>query len=84
MHPLWGIDKREASRIFGTFDSFIELFRSHEKTKFAYAYAETGLPLHIREDWAQNLRDHMVSTEDFQEELNRLLEIQDRLMNMEA
>lgn len=76
-------EENEQKRIYDTFDGTISLLQSHPTTQFGYLYASSGLPIHIAVEPAQELKQHMTSVEDFEEELGRRNYIQDRFDNME-
>lgn len=76
------VDKEEPRKIINTFEETINLFKSHSNTQYAYLYAQSGLPIHIEEGAINELKKHMDSLINFEEELHRRNEYQDALDNM--
>jgi hypothetical protein len=76
-------EENEQKRIFNTFEDTIALLKSHPTTQFGYLYARSGLPIHIAAAPVQELKQHMTSVEQFEEELVKRSEIQDQIDNMD-
>jgi len=61
----------------------LQLFQLHDLLKFALKYADSGLGIHISKELSEDLKSHMTSLEDFEEELMRRCVLQDRYDNMD-
>ncbi|MEM9596020.1 MAG: hypothetical protein AAGD06_17245 [Acidobacteriota bacterium] len=81
--PLFAMDESNAASLLGTLVSALDLFESHPYTEFGFAYAESGLTIHLKEEQLTKHRENMNSIDTYRSFLQDSLEYLDALTNME-
>jgi hypothetical protein len=74
----------EVEPILACFNDAMQLFERHSLTRFGFAYAESGLAIHIAQDKLERHRSQMTSIGTFRSFLCRLVEYADAVANMEV
>jgi hypothetical protein len=82
-NPLYAFDADEVAATFATFDRTLAVFETHPTLWFAYKYVQTPLLLYLDDKSVQEIVGHSGSAEEFDAEIDRRLEILDRIINME-
>jgi len=79
----WFADNQEAPDVLEVFDNTLDYLEGSESTRFGFAYAQTGLAIHIAEHRLERYREKMTSIESFRALLDELIERQDAMANMD-
>ena len=74
---------RSISGYLRLYDRVISYFSYGESSKYAYLYVQSDLPIPISKKSAEELKKHMTSQSEFEEELRHRSLYQDALDNME-
>lgn len=85
LNMLHGIifEAEVAKNKLNVFEETLKLFKNHPLTKWGYLYAESGLCIHIKNEFVNDIKSFMTTEEDFQKELHKLVYIQDAIRNGE-
>lgn len=72
--PLGLSNNEEAKVVLGDLEEALEFFRDHPLTRYGFAYAESGLVIHLSPERLKRHREHMTSIEGFREYLEGVVE----------
>jgi len=84
MRSVPGVTPSEALDLLTLFDKFLTSIQSHDSTRLAYYYAASGLPIPISINGAAELRSYMSNPDDFVQEVNKRIDFQVAIENMDV
>lgn len=84
LKSLYFTEAEDAESILRSFSLALELFENHPATRFGFAYAESGLAIHIADELLKPFKARMSSLELFKEFLLESVEYADAVENMDV
>jgi hypothetical protein len=84
LSPLFSAEPNDAEEISTCLVSALEFLERNPTTEFGFAYAESGLAIHLSETRLSKFKIHMGSIEEFRDFLQVRADYADAVMNMDV